>query len=551
MIIDANKVLPGSELTCDICIVGAGAAGITLALELAQSSLDVILIEAGKSDSSGKSQQLYQGSVADQQRHLPADQARYRQLGGTTSMWGGRCIPYDPLDFETRIFVENSGWPITRKELDPFYKRAHVYCQCGDFNYNVQEALLHETNAMIPGFEDGDIITSTIERWSPPTHFGKTYRKQLKGASNIRVYLKAIVTDIESNEKGDTIIGLSIKTQADHNLRVKAKMFVLSGGGLEVTRLLLTSNTIHKNGIGNHSGWLGKCYMPHIHGSIASVSFKQNLDIIFGYEKDESETYCRRRLCLSKKAQNELKVLNMYFLLDRPLIGDPKHGNALLSLAFIAKQLQQKSVKQDIGTGKYGLYLSHIKNVISGSAGLVYVLPQFSRKRFLQKRRIPSLIQKPRNNNFSLYFQSEQAPMPESQVFLTNKKDRYGNPQINIDFKISELDVDSVYKSHKLIQKELTRQNCGTLTFNTNNTIDDIRNSNAVMGHHIGTTRMSKDINKGVVDENCKIHNITNLFIASSSVFPTSSQANPVLTIVALANRLADHLKTMNINLSN
>ncbi len=544
MIIDADKVLPNSELSCDICIVGAGAAGITLAMELNKSELDIILIEAGKADSSGKSLKLYQGEVIDGQRHLPADQARYRQLGGTTSMWGGRCIPYDTLDFETRSYVANSGWPLTRHELDPFYKRAHVYCQCGDYNYNVRESLPDGMTSMISGFEDGQIVSSTIERWSPPTHFGKTYKQHLKLAKNIRVYLKAVVTDIECEDSEKTVSGLTIKTLAGHDHRVKAKHFVLTGGGLEVTRLLLSSNKIHKNGIGNHSGWLGKCYMPHIHGSIANVSFKLNQHIIFGYEQDAQGIYCRRRLCLSEAAQKQLKVLNMYFLLDRPLIGDPKHGNALLSLAFIAKQLRRKGVKQDIGSGKYGMYWAHIKNVISGSAGLAYVLPQFSRKRFLQKRRIPSLIQKPNSNNFSLYFQAEQAPSVESQVLLTDKKDIYGNPQLKIDFKISELDVDSVYESHKLIQKELARQSCGTLTFNSDNPKEDIRNCSAVMGHHIGTTRMAVDKSKGVVDENCLVHNLNNLYVASSSVFPTSSQANPVLTIVALAIRLADHLKT-------
>ncbi len=543
MIDNADKLPSGTELACDLCIIGAGAAGITLALELAKSNFDVILLEAGNNNSSGKSQLLYQGSVNDRERHLPADQARYRQLGGTTSMWGGRCIPFDPLDFEQRDFISDSGWPISRDQLDPFYNRANTYCQCGEYKYTLHEAIPHAQKDMIPGFKDGHIITSSIERWSPPTNFGKEYKAQLKSSQNIRVFLKAIATEIECSQDGKTVTTIAVRTHNGNRLHIKADTFVLSGGGFEVTRLLLTSNKVHKQGIGNHSDWLGRCYMPHIHGAISKVVFKPELNIIFGYEQDADGTYCRRRLCLSETIQKQKEILNMYFLLDRPLIGDPKHGDALLSLAFIAKRLRKKGVKEDIGTGKYGMYWAHIKNILSGSAGLVSVLPQFSRKRFLQKRRIPSLLLKPGNNTFSLYFQAEQIPNRDCRITLSEETDHFGIPRINIDFKISDQDVNSIYKAHQLIQRELIRQNCGTLTFTGEDPVEDIRNCHAVMGHHIGTTRMSADPNKGVVDENCKIHMMDNLYIASSSVFPTSSQANPVLTTVALAIRLADHLK--------
>jgi choline dehydrogenase-like flavoprotein len=551
MILDANKLSDDTELNCDLCIVGAGAAGITLALEFANSNIDVILLEAGKINNSGKSQNLYKGTVNDRERHLPTDQARYRQLGGTTSMWGGRCIPYDSLDFEHRSFVPYAQWPITLAELDPYYKKAHVYCQCGEYNYNQQESIPNSPKEMIPGFKDGKIITTTIERWSPPTNFGKEYKDRLQKAPNIRVFLKAIVTEIESSESGEQASALRVKTHNFNTIHIKAKSYVLCGGGFEVTRLLLASNKVHKMGIGNHSDWLGRCYMPHIHGAIAKLTFKPDKDIIFGYEQDAEGTYCRRRLCLSEATQRKLEILNMYFLLDRPLIGDPKHGDALLSLAFIAKRLKKKSVTENIGTGKYGMYWAHIKNILTGSAGLVSVLPQFSRKRFLQKRRIPSLLLKPRNNAFSLYFQAEQAPNPESRITLTNETDCYGMPCINIDFKISDLDVKSIYQAHQVIGEELATQDCGSLEFNSEDPIQDIRNCHAVMGHHIGTTRMSADSSQGVVDNNCKIHNVNNLYIASSSVFATSSQANPVLTTVALTLRLADHLKNgLNFNLN-
>jgi choline dehydrogenase-like flavoprotein len=543
MILNANKITSKDTLKCDLCIVGAGAAGITLALEFADSNIDVILLEAGNISNSGKSQQLYQGSVTDRLRHLPTDQARYRQLGGTTSMWGGRCLPYDQIDFDKRSYVPYGNWPIDRQQLDPYYVKAHTYCQCGDFKYTIKDAIPNAIPEMIPGFKDGDLVSTTIERWSPPTHFGKVYKSRLENAANIRVFLNAVATDIETNENGDHATGLTVHTYQDNSFKINAKNIVLAGGGFEVTRLLLNSNKIHKKGIGNHSDWLGRGYMPHIHGVISRIKFNDDLPIVFGYEQDASGVYCRRRLWPSEASQKKHKILNAYFLLDRPLLGDPDHGNALLSLAFLTKRLKKQDAGEDIGTGKFGLYWSHIKNILTGSAGIISVLPQFSRKRFLQNRRIPSLLLKPKNNAFSLYFQTEQVPNRDSRITLSNEKDRFGLSRINVDFKISAFDVASVHKTHQLIGDELKKQGLGELTFNSDNPIEDIRNCHAVMGHHIGTTRMSSDKKEGVVDENCQVHDVANLFIASSSIFATSSQANPVLTTVALTIRLADHLK--------
>ena len=545
MLLDAKTLTSNDELTCELCIVGAGAAGITMALELADSGMDIILLEAGSINNSGKSQQLYQGSVNDRQRHLPTDQARYRQLGGTTSMWGGRCLPYDPIDFDERSHVPYGSWPINRDQLNTYYAKAHEYCQCGAFEYNIKQAIPDAISELIPGFTDGELNTTTIERWSPPTHFGKVYKNALENSKTVRVYTNLTATEIETNENGDQVTGLTVHTFPDQQFKVTANNFVLAGGGFEVTRLLLNSDKVHKHGIGNHSDWLGRCYMPHIHGVISRLKFNDDLPIAFGYEQDADGVYCRRRLWLSEACQKSNEILNAYFLLDRPLLGDPNHGNALLSLAFIAKKLRKKSIEADIGTSKYGLYWSHIKNILTGSAGIISVLPQFSRKRFLQSRRIPSLLLKPKNNSFSLYFQSEQVPNRDSRITLSDQTDQFGMKQINVDFKIHELDVNSVYKSHQLIGEELKQQGLGELTFNSDDPLEDIRNCHAVMGHHIGTTRMSSDPKLGVVDGNCQVHNMTNLFIASSSVFTTSSQANPVLTIVALTIRLSDYLKQL------
>lgn len=542
MIYDARKISDRQALTCDVCIVGAGAAGITLALELAQTGKKIILLEAGGMNRSGKSQNLYRGHIADPNRHLPLESDRYRQLGGTTAVWGGRCIPFDPIDFQARPYVPHSGWPLTHKELDLYYQRAHDYCECGQFNYKSDVALPQEPREMIAGFVDGDLITTKIERWSPPTHFGKAYRKLLEHASNVHVYLNAICTHIGLNTDGRKVSTLEVHSFHGNTIYILPKVAVLSGGGLEVTRLLLASNRVHKNGLGNHSDWLGKGYMCHINGIVARAKFNENVKVIFGYEIDPDGIYCRRRLLISEGTQRENELLNIHFLLDRPLMEDPSHQSGILSLAYVAKKLGQRHIANKPVKGKYALYWRHLRNILTGSPEIFTVLPKWFRHRFVQGRRIPSLLLDSKSNTFHIYYHTEQIPNRNSIVRLSDDHDPFGVPRLFIDYQISDQDVENIYRAHRLLDHALRASGVGHLIYTSNDTKALIHKHQATLGHHIGTTRMSANPSMGVVDENCKVHYISNLYVASSSVFPTSSQANPTLTIVAMAIRLADYL---------
>ncbi|MEX5218544.1 MAG: GMC family oxidoreductase [Nitrospira sp.] len=543
MLQDARTIPDGSLITGDVCIVGAGAAGITLAMELLGTGMKVVVLEAGGTTRAGRSQALYQGAVNDEVRHLPLDQARYRQLGGTTSLWGGRCLPYDPIDFELRDWVPHSGWGISHKDMEAYYRKAHFYCECGDYDYHVASALPDALPHMLPGLSDGIIDTSTIERWSPPTHFGKTYRQALERAENLRVLLHAIAVELRCSPQGNVIQTLDVATFKGSRFKVQAGIVVLAGGGLETTRLLLASRRIHPQGIGNHSDWLGRGYMSHIHGVIATASLTAGSEVIFGYEADRQGVFCRRRITLSEEAQRRHALLNLYLLLDRPLVGDPEHGSALLSAAFLLKRLLGGRQQEQLGKGKYALYWRHVKNILAGSPQAISVLPKFGRKRLLQRRRIPSLLLRSRSNVYYLYFQTEQVPNRDNRVTLDDTRDELGMPRLRLDFHVTDQDIDSVRRAHELIDQELRKQRCGHLTYLGQDVAALIRDAKAVLGHHIGTTRLSHDPGQGVVDDNCRVHGITNLFIAGSSVFPTSSHANPTLTIVAMAVRLAEHLK--------
>ncbi len=540
---NAGNISAGAELSCDLCIVGAGAAGITLALEMSRAGWRVTILEAGRLNSSGRSKELYKGELVDPARHLPTDADRFRQLGGTTSVWGGRCMPFDPIDFEEREYVSHSGWPVCKDDLDKYYRKAHEYCECGEFNYHLEEVLPNNNAEMIPGLKDGDLETSTVERWSPPTHFGKQYRTELKANTNLQVLLQAVCLDLEQEEDCRQVRRIKVGTFNGKRFYLKAGVIVLAGGGLEVTRLLLASNKISKTGIGNHSDWLGRGYQCHVNGVVAQVKFKPEVRPAFGYEKDADGVYVRRQLRISEDAQHRFRLLNIYMLLDRPQLENPDHRNSFLSLLFLIKQLTSKSVQRIPVKGKWGIYVRHIKNVLKGSSSLLLVLPKWARERFLQGRRIPSLLIGSKENTYSLYYQSEQTPNRASRVSLTDECDMFGIPRIKVDPKIHEMDIDSIVRAHELVKAELRRQGCGELEFNSEDPRSLVHQHMGTLGHHIGTTRMAADPANGVVDQNCKVHGVSNLFIASSSVFPTSSQANPTLTLVALSIRLAEHLK--------
>ena len=542
MIEAATGIPSGSAISCDICIVGAGPAGITLALELAKTGKTIVLLEAGGLKSAGKSMELYRGEVADPARHLPLDADRYRQLGGTSALWGGRCIPFNTIDFETRDYVPHSGWPLSKEDLDPWYREAHAYCECGDYLYQADEALPEGPAEMIPGFRGRAVTSNTIERWSPPTHFGKAYRKALQDAPNIRVLLHAVCLNINLSDDGSKVSSLTAGRFGRERFTIQAGVTVLSGGGLEVTRLLLASNQVHKAGLGNQSDWLGRGYMCHISGSIARVRFADHVTPIYGYEIDRESVYCRRRLCISEQAQREHRLLNAYLLLDRPLLSNPEHGSGLFSLTFIAKAILQHDRTRAPFKGKYALYWRHIINILRGSPEVLSVLPRWCRNRFVQGRRIPSLLQKSKNNEYHLFYHTEQIPDRDSRITLSGKVDTFGVPRLLVDYRIAEKDVESICLTHRLIDTELRDSGCGKLVYDSDNPAETIRGHQAMLGHHIGTTRMAARAADGVVDENCKVHGIENLFVASSSIFPTSGQANPTLTIVALAIRLAAHI---------
>jgi choline dehydrogenase-like flavoprotein len=549
MIIDARDLPDGATLTADVCIVGAGAAGISMALGLAKGSIEVLVLESGGLRPEKATQELYSGTVADERLHSPPDTYRQRRFGGTTTIWGGRCIPLDPIDFERRDYMPNSGWPIDLSALMPYYPEANRLCEAGEFTYSAAAAFHRPLRPMIKGFESPLFTTDTLERFSCPTDFGARYGRRLRAAPNVRVVLHANVTRIQLDAAGVRVESLAVRTLEGKSLEAIAQQVVLAAGGLEVARLLLASRDVQSGGIGNGRDVVGRYYMCHLAGTIGALAVDKPLGSVWnGYDLSDEGVYCRRRIALSPDAQREHRLGNFIARLHHPRITDPEHRNAILSLLFLAKFVIPYEYGKRLHGGEPAtlrMWLQHVRNVATGPFDAAGFAWHMLKDRRLAERKFPSIIIKPKANLFSLDFHAEQQPAAESRVELMRDVDALGMPKLRVDWRYTPVDVDTVSRSIALLAREIERTGVGAFTYDPADIEFEMTRYGAYGGHHIGTARMGTDPAHSVVDPDCRVHGVSNLSIASCAVFPTSSQANPTLTVVALALRLAARLRAL------
>ncbi len=546
MIQDANAIEDGACLRPDVCVVGAGAAGIALALSLAGRGLQVLLLEAGTAREHAPTQALYDGEVADARLHSPPDKYRQRRLGGSTTIWGGRCMPFDAIDFEVRSQVPHSGWPISLADLLPFYPQANALSEAGFFSYDARDALGEAAPPMIRGFDSPLVRTDGLERFSCPTDFGRRYARRLQVAPDVRVLLGANCTGIRLRSDGQSVRELAVATLAGRRFRVAARATVLASGGLETARLLLASRDVAPAGVGNEHDVVGRYYMCHIAGNVGTlVVHGTPHNVRHGYEITPEGIYCRRRLSIAQAEQRQRGLANAVARLHFPRITDPRHRNGVLSGLFLSRKFISYEYGKRLQDGPpptLGLYARHLLNVMSDPVDTTAFLAYWLTRRTLAQRKFPSVILRNRSNRFSLEIHAEQSPRADSRVTLAGRQDALGLPQLRVDWRYSPGDIESVRRTLDLMAAEFKRTAVARLDYDRGALEEDLMRFGAYGGHHLGTTRMGTDPRTSVVDADCRVHSVRDLFIAGSAVFPTASQANPTLTLIALALRLGEHL---------
>jgi choline dehydrogenase-like flavoprotein len=505
MLIDARSIRAGEIVESDVCIVGAGAAGITLALQFANGPARIALLEGGGLTPDAAAQQLCAGTTTGQP-YYTLDSCRLRVLGGSTHFWGGWCRPLDALDFEERDWVPHSGWPFSRQQLEPEYRRAETVCRLAPVEYDPTEA---------------NASTADTTFQIAPTRFGDHYRPALRRAANLRLLLGANAVELEMDGDQRAIDRVHVATLAGNRFSVAARLFVLAGGGIENPRLLLASRRARGAGIGNEHDLVGRFFGDHLHLPIGTLVPRAGTAYSFYRAPRGGTAGLRRGIVLTESARRRDRLPGFAITLhdaDDPhdVLSPHQHHPAYESLRHVVRQLRQGTVPDRL--------IAHAARV---ARGVDTIVPLLYRR-----------LTRPPGRRFTIGARAEQLPNPDSRVTLDTSRDRLGVPKVRVAWTISGDDLAGVRRARQLLLQELDRT-CPTI-----DTDDDDRWIDAIKGgaHHIGTTRMHRDPARGVVDEHCRVHSTTNLYIAGSSVFPTSGWAPPTLTIVALALRLADHL---------
>jgi choline dehydrogenase-like flavoprotein len=524
MLRDARDLGQDATIECDLCIIGAGAAGITIARSFAGGPLRVCLLESGGLEFEPEIQALYAGRNVGLP-YFDLDVCRLRFFGGSTNHWAGRCRPLDELDFAPRPWVPLSGWPLGRAELEPFYREAQTLCQLGAFDY-APEPWLDPGQQVLPF--DPQKLVSRVWQFSPPTLFGEVYRAALEGAANVEILLHASVVEVVANESGAEVQSVTVATLAGQRASVAARSYVLACGGLENPRLLLASNRQVNVGLGNQTDMVGRCFMEHPHMNAARALVTDPAVLAFytrgqggGRAQGVEVVGC---LNLSPARQQAEQVLNFDGLFTVDNIGDS--GYAALRRIWNAAE---RGAWPDDLAGDLWQALIDIDDTAAGLLG------RFGLREYRAD-----------NASFLMWCSAEAAPNTDSRVRLGDERDALGVPRIELDWRLTDLDKRTLQAGHQAVAEELGRAGLGRLQIDDWLTADLTSWAPALEGghHHIGTTRMSADPARGVVDADCRMHGVANLYVAGSSVFPTCGSANPTLTVVALALRLAAHLQT-------
>jgi choline dehydrogenase-like flavoprotein len=549
MIIDARSLPDGHTIEADICIVGAGTAGLTVANEFANRHFKVCLIESGGLTPDRKTQSLYKGENLGHP-YYRLDTSRSRYFGGSTNRWDiavgnddcsrARMRPLDPIDFEHRDWVPHSGWPFDKAHLDPFYDRAQEHCRIAPPGFCVAD--WSDPAKTPPVRFNGNRAQSVIFKFGSKYPLVKDIAGAITSAANIDTYLHANAIDIDMAETAKLVRRVRVACLDGKRHWVSARRFILATGAIEIPRLLLASRSVCPAGVGNLHDQVGRYFMEHLHFSLGvfvpnTPSVLDSLDL-YARIHNVNDVPVKGKLCLTETVLRHERLLNLVVEFIPSIALATRLDSFYYPRIESASVNSLKALRTAVRRGRLPDHTGrHLLNVASGMdtvATTIYRNLNKRARRMLCKRRV---------RYFELENMSEQSPNPDSRVVLGQERDELGMPRADLDWQLTRMDLDSARRCLVLLDNELNKAGLGRLLIE----FDDNTPPERVIGgwHHMGTTRMHTDPRHGVVDGNCRVHGIDNLFITGPSVFPTGGYANPSLTIVALALRLADHIKSI------
>lgn len=511
---DLRSIEHDSVIAADLCVVGAGAAGIALAREFLHSSLQVVLIESGGINDTSADDLNEGENVGARPINMAA--GRRRAFGGATRLWAGQCIPLEASDFEPRPWVPHSGWPIRLGDLTPFYARAASL-------FHVPADRLNEDIYRLFHLRPPEVDASKLEHvataFAPQMNLGKIFRRGFGRAANVRVLLGGTVTRFVTNDARSSIRHAEVSCRDGRRFRVAARAFVMCGGGIENARALLLSEQL-----GNTHDLVGRFLQDHPNGRAAEVATgaPRRLQDLYGLlHRPPLRFYPKLRL--TEPLQHRLQVLGCAVMINSDFGTDGLDAARQLYRAVRSRRLPAAP-----GSTAWRM-ATDARQIVS---------TLYRRYRLGLSATSPA-------SRLWLQTYAEQAPNPDSRITLSDQRDALGMRVARVDWRLTELDRLTAAAAVRTVADEFSR--LGLAAVQPAEWVCDVseRWADGVHDayHHIGTTRMADHPRHGVVDRHCQVHGVAGLYVAGSSVFPTGGYANPTLTIVALAIRLADRLR--------
>jgi choline dehydrogenase-like flavoprotein len=525
----------------EVVVIGAGAVGLVTALALADGGRRTLVLESGGRGPRAAAQALSEAENLDPGAHYAPDITVARRLGGTSNLWGGRCLPLDPIDFAPRPWLDLPAWPIGEDELGPWLGPACAALGAG-------APVFFEA---LPGVAaDGAFGFESLERWSNLHRIQLLHGRALAQRRDLVVALGATALGFDYDAAG-RIAGIAAHLEGRGGGRVVAPLVVLAAGGNESTRLLLAEQRRRPQLFGGAGGPLGRFYMGHVNGRIADVAFASAaLHDGLDFHVDAHGSYVRRRLVPSPETQGAERLTNIAFWPVVPDMADPRHRSGPLSAAYLAlsvgpigRRLVAEAIRRRV-VGEGGRRGEHLRNLLGDPLRTLTVAPWYLWHSRATRMRLPGFFIANPARRYGLEYHAEQLPNPESRLTLADSADRLGLPRLRIGLRFSQEDAAAVVRAHDALAGWLERNRLGRLDWR----VPKGERAAAVLAearhgtHQIGTIRMGTDRARAVVDRDCRAFDVENLHVVSTAVLPTSGQANPTLTAVQLGLRLAARL---------
>ena len=533
MFTDAWAVESGSRIDTQVCIVGGGVAGLSMSRRLAESGIASCVIESGGFRPDQQTRDLHRGQSVGIDYQF-ADGCRSRFLGGSSNCWGGFCRAFSAHDFERRDWVADSGWPFGLQELKPFYDQAREALQLGPDEFGTEywtHAIARADVRRLP-LTTGQ-LADAVSQFSKAICMGDQLRRGLEKSSLIRIILRGNVTDISVGDNCTEVTHVTVRSLSGRQFTVGAKYFVLATGGIENPRLLLAANRQVQQGLGNGEDLVGRYFMEHARMHSGCVQFNNNwsfnrlYDLKFQYRQKKvsaNGVKVAAQLFPTAGVQADQRLLNSQIWFDSIMPGENSES---------AEAFRRMKHRLD-GKAKVGYEFSkdlmmmaaHPRDWISYAIAF-----KLNVKSMVKGVRMQCVV--------------EPEPNPASRVTLSRTDaDALGMPRVNVDWRLTENVTRTFNTSFQLVKQELEAAGIAKVVLDPELRFGDWSQSFEREGtwHHMGTTRMHASPKKGVVDSDCRVHGMSNLYVAGSSVFPTASSNFPTFTLVALALRLCRHL---------